>query len=523
MRLNAASGRLISACLMCVFCASCARIDHRPDLRQAADAFERASGVRPDWSDEAHIQELHIDEAGRLPLPHALQLALANNRALRADLEVIGQARAELVQSGLLPNPMLSLAVEFPDAGGLSRLTFGLSQDLAAIWLIPARKRTANAQLQQRILTLADTATELVKDVRTTYATLQYESVATELQQQNLRILEEAMEIAQARLRAGDATQLDVNLLRARHVEAEIDLSQLRNDFRIGQRSLLRLLGVAHATDSWQLDPPSVDSPGRASADQEDVLVEAALLQRLDVQAARWELESGVAEFEQQQLRVIQTLGIGVGGERLERRGLPDRDILADTARASLAAGKLTAPEIQSAGQRRKERSQEIRSVLGPSLEVPLPIFDQNQGQIAKAQFRARELEQRYQETEQRVIEGVRSAYTQRRQADDRARLYRDSLVPLQEANLELAQAAYRSGRESILTVLLAQGELIRARLAYAAAIRDLQVSVASLERQLAGRLSQLEGQPPTTGPTSQPGAGRGGQSISGVPGVSHE
>ena len=81
--------------------------------------------------------------------------------------------------------------------------------------------------------------------------------------------------------------------------------------------------------------------------------------------------------------------------------------------------------------------------------------------------------------------------HRERRLAEDRVKLFRDSLVPLQDANLELARTAYQSGRESILTVLLAQESLIRTKLDYAAAARDLAVSTANLERQLAGPIPE--------------------------------
>ena len=106
----------------------------------------------------------------------AVELTLANNRALRADLEVIGQAKADLVQAGLLSNPVLSLMFGFPEAGGLSKIDFGLSKDFADLWLIPSRKRAAVAMLQQRVLSLTDTAIQLATEVRTVYANLQYQS-----------------------------------------------------------------------------------------------------------------------------------------------------------------------------------------------------------------------------------------------------------------------------------------------------------------------------------------------------------
>lgn len=490
MTVRKMSGRSCVVLLAGLTC-SCARVDHTAEIRQAAERMKAASGLETPWGDGAEPRDLTLDDGDVLPLDRAVVLALRNNRALRADLEVIGQAKADLVQAGLLSNPILSIMGGLPEGGGRANVAFGLSKDFADLWLIPTRKRAAQAMVQQRVLSFTDTAIVLLTEAKTNYYSLQYQTVAADLQEQNLLILQESMEIAQARFRAGDSTQLDVNLIRARYVEAEIELLQLRSDYRVTQRTLLRLMGVSTGSDDWKPEPVNLDEPPQPIGVDEPSLVEAALLQRLDVQAASWELESAVADFEQQRRRVIPSLTLGLSGERSERRAMPGRDIPADTARASLAGGKLTAPEIQSAAERRKERRQEIGFMLGPSIEVPLPIFDQNQAQIAKAQFRARELQQRYEEVEQRVVEGVRSAFTQRRLAEDRARLYHDTLVPLQEANLSLSQTSYQSGRESILTVLLAQESLIRTRLAYATAVRDLAISAANLERQLAGRLPE--------------------------------
>lgn len=492
-------GWAVSTIGLCVPLASCATVDHVPELRQADEALAKAMGLNARWEEQGDPRPFEPKPDGTVPLDTVVELTLWNNRSLRADLQMLGQAKADWVQAGLLSNPMLGLAVGFPEGGGRSKLDFGLSKDLADLWLIPSRKRVAQAMLQQRVLAFADTAIAVLTEARTNYFTLQYLSVASDLQQQNLRILEESMEIAQARIRAGDTTQLDVNLVRARYLEAENELLQLQSDLRVTQRTILRLMGVSRQPDNWKPDPLPLDKPPAKQPATESDLVEVALLQRLDVQAARWEVEAAVAEFEQQKRRVIPSLNLGFAGERPERRALPGRDVLADTARASIAAGQLTAPEIQSASERNQERSQEIDLMLGPSIEVPLPIFDQNQAQIAKAQFRARELQQRYEELEQRVAEAVRSAFTQRRLAEDRARLYHDSLVPLQEANLELAQTAYQAGRESILTVLLAQESIIRTRLSYAAAVRDLAISAANLARQISAQLPEVEGQPVPT------------------------
>lgn len=487
------------------FLSSCGRVDHTEDLRQASDSFGRATELKTRWAPAIDLQPLRPADGDTVTLEQALDLALSNNRSLRADLEVIAQAKADLVQAGLLSNPVLSFAGMLPEAGGRASLSFGLSKDFADLWLIPTRKRSAQAMLQQRVLFVADTAIALVNEVRSNYYLLQFQAHAIELQGQNLRVLRDVIELTQARLKAGEASQLDLYLTRGRLLETELELLQLRADFQLTRQALLRQMGVADAREAWH--PTSPESQYEALSADEFVLVDAALQQRLDAQAAHWELESALAEFQQQRLRVIPSLNFGLGGERFENRALPGRKILADTARASVAAGQLTAPEIESRGQRDLERRQIIDLVLGPTIEVPIPIFDQNLAQMAKAQARARELAQRFEEVEQRVIEGVRTALTRRRLAEDRVRLFQTSLLPVQEASLELARKAYQSGRESILAVLLAQEALIRTRVNFTASTRDLAIATANLERELSGRIPDEHLRPLTTQPAaaSQP------------------
>ncbi len=480
---------------------SCGRVDFTQDLQQAGDAVHRATDLNAHWSPTNEVRSIQPAEGGTVTLEQALELALLNNRALRANLEVIAQAKADFVQAGLFSNPVLSFAGMLPEGGGRADLTFGLSKDIADLWLIPSRKRAAQAMLQQRILSVADTAVVLVSEVRTNYATLQYQAQAIDLQEQGLRILNDVIELTEARLRAGEASQLDLYLTRGRLLETELDLMQLRADYELTRQTLLRLMGVANASDSWK--PTPSDSQFKELAADSVTMINAALRQRLDAQAAHWELESSLADYQQQTLRVIPSLNLGVGGERPERRALPGRKIFADTARASIRNGQLTAPEIESRGQRNQERRQIIDLILGPTIEVPLPIFDQNRAQIAKAQSRTRELLQRFEEAEQRVIEGVRSALTRRRLAEDRVRLFQESLLPVQVAGLDLARKAYQTGRESILTVLLAQEALIRTRVNYSASIRDLSTATASLERELSGRVSDVPSQPRATHPVA--------------------
>ncbi|MDX2198747.1 MAG: TolC family protein [Phycisphaerae bacterium] len=495
---------LVAGSLGCWALASCTAIEHGTELQQAQQRMDEATGRRPAWAVDLPLKPLAVPAGGEVTADAAIELALMNNRTLRADLEAMGQAKAELVQAGLLANPMLTIMLRFPEAGGRASLDFGLARDFADLWLIPSRKRAAAAILQQKLLSFTDNAIALVRDVSTTYIALQYLDRAIELQTQNLEVLQQSIDVAQARLRSGSTTQLDVNLLESRRLQAELELLQLRNDRRTTQLSLLRLMGLAQSSAEWRAAPLPVAQ--RDEKLNEEALIDWGLQRRLDIQAAGWEVDAALADFQQQKLRLIQSLGVGISGERFERRGIPGRNVAADAARASIANGRLTAPEIEPRSVRRAERRQEIDLVLGPVIEVPLPVFDQNQAQIARTQYRARELHERYSELEQRTVEQIRSGIVTFQTAIQRRNIYQTALLPVQESNLQVAETAYQSGQETILTVLLAQQDLIQARLGLAAAIRDELTARASLERELGGRLPRPEELAPTTQPTPDGG-----------------
>src|SRR5688500_11449833 len=85
--------------------AGCGRVDSTADVAAARQLVADRSGIAPDWPAAAPTWD------GNTPLTRdlAIRLALARQPTLRAQRATIAAARADLVQAGLLPNPMLSL------------------------------------------------------------------------------------------------------------------------------------------------------------------------------------------------------------------------------------------------------------------------------------------------------------------------------------------------------------------------------------------------------------------------------
>lgn len=98
---------------------------------------------------------------GELTAGRAVQVALLNNPRVRAAMLSIGVSRADFVRAALFTNPTLALSLRLPDGGGLANFETALTQNIAELWLIPARKRVTQHELDRTVLDAARTAASI--------------------------------------------------------------------------------------------------------------------------------------------------------------------------------------------------------------------------------------------------------------------------------------------------------------------------------------------------------------------------
>jgi outer membrane protein TolC len=205
--------------------------------------------------------------------------------------------------------------------------------------------------------------------------------------------------------------------------------------------------------------------------------------------------------------RFLPDVQLGFAFERPEQRALPGRNILADTARASIAAGQLTAPIIQSRGERNIEKSQIIDAKLGPTLALTLPIFDQNQAQVAKARVRVLQARKDYETRVESVAADIQRAAAGARAASEMLSFQQSQALTQARATVDGAERRYQSGEEGVLVLIEAQDALVKRRRAYMNTLRDYAVSLAQLEGAVGGRA--LLARVPSSSPATQPIGGR--------------
>lgn len=477
--------------------AGCASLNPRPDIERSAEAVERAVGVSADAvtrDNEVVVTTTRELFADGLTAEEAVQVALLNNPRIRSAMLSIGVSRADFVQSTLYSNPSIFLSFRLPDGGGRTNVEFNLSQSIAELWLVPARKQAAERDLDRTVLNAAQTTAGIVWDVRQAYVEAAQAESMVELGDVGLQISLDLVEMAELRQRAGSGSEVDSNLARAQRLQSEINFRNARLAATQEKAALCRLLGHSGdpneivltdklpAQPAWELSATELQSVARNA--------------RLDLQAMDQAIASAEALATLERVKFLRSVDLGFAFELAERRTRGNRNWLAETYYNSLQSNALTPPNFMP------QSSQDVtNTIAGPTVSMELPIWDQNQAQIARAD---RILEQTRRQRDALLVNIAQDIYAslaKARTAAENARFYHDEFVPTAEKSVSLAKEGYRIGRVPFLSLLEAQRSYLTTRGSEITALGDAAVAEIELERTTGRPTAELAGEPKNTNP----------------------
>src|SRR5713101_9092339 len=127
----------------------CAHVDPNPAFRELANTVHLRTGKRVQWNrGSAEHAQAQAAVAALLSRPltadSVVQVALLNYHKLQATYEELGIAQADLVEAGLLKNPIFTFERRFPGQA----MEIDLLKEFIDILLLPLRKRVAAAQFE---------------------------------------------------------------------------------------------------------------------------------------------------------------------------------------------------------------------------------------------------------------------------------------------------------------------------------------------------------------------------------------
>ena len=417
---------------------ACAGTGHAPGRDQVSEGIRSRTGVvlRPEDSGASFPPDVSLTDG--LTLEEAVATALWNNPAFEATLADLGLARADLVEAGLLRNPVLSLL--FPV--GPKQLEWTLQFAVDALWQRPRRVAafTLNAQLVAE--RLVSQGLFFVADVRQAYVDAAAAEERVALASRNAELLKRIAEITEARLRAGDISELEASAARSDSARMEAALLALAHDRDAAKVALISRMGFDTAPGELRLEP-GAEIPF-ASCGSPEALIEDALASRPDVRGAELGIEAAGARASWERTRVVNLIAM-----------------------------------LDANGQGREGFE------MGPGIGLDIPLFARNQGGISRTEAELSRASRAYLAIRVQVVAEVRTASIRFEQAQQAARIWEDEVVPSLELEERQAESAYRAGEIALLSLLDVSRRLVEARIRRLEASIDQQKAAVALERSV--------------------------------------
>jgi cobalt-zinc-cadmium efflux system outer membrane protein len=449
------SARFISFIIFLVLLISgCAQVPKNAGFNDVKDLVRQRGDYNIHWNQQTEadlevekaIEELLKDE---LTPKSSVQIALLNNSRLQAIYEELGISQADVVEAGLLENPVILGQARFPNRSDESaNYEFGITQNILNILMQPVRKRLSTIRFEQVKLHVADEVIQLVAKAHRAY----YQALGAK-QVRNLRneitlAAGNALELAQRLHTAGNISDLQLATENAHFEQSRLELARSDTDLLNAREQLTRHMGLWGDQTDWRL-PEQLPNLPSAEFPLEN-LESMAIENRLDLSAERKAVEA-----------LAQALGITIDWRWI----------------GQIEVGVST------------ERETDRTWVTGPSLAIELPIFNQRQADIARLEAQLRRSQKRLTAQAIEIRSEVRSLRNRLIMQRNLVDHYRRTILPLREQIVDLTLKNYNYMLTGAFDLLMAKQLEFESYQKYLEAIKDYWIIRADIQRSLGGRL----------------------------------
>ncbi len=435
---------------------SCAQVDPQADFDEAANLAQQRSGVEATYNPstpELTPTEVSAYYADGLSLEEALELAMLNNHDLQAAFQQIGVAHADQVQAGLWSNPSLDAMLRAPTGSGSEVLELALGLQLMDLWRVPLRSRIAEHELQAMVLQVARQAVQLSAQTQQAYLAAYAAEQQLQLQEQIVKLEEQWVKAHQLYFDAGELTAVELQAQQAAWKQQQLKWMKLAEGMDQSRNRLAVLLSTDRDLSRVELtyQPPSTDAtelpePGAG------LLIDQALRHRLDLQSMQQSIAALEEVVELQKSGKWGDVGVGLASERDDNTTL-----------------------------------------LGPAVSWVLPLFDQNQAQVARAEFALAALRKQYQQKQVEITQQVRGLVQSVQNQRDSIEFQAKVVLPELQQSLQQQQVRVRAGEATWLDLIRIQREVLVEEQQLAAGRQQLALLWMDLQQATGGKVDHGE------------------------------
>ena len=393
--------------------------------------------------------------AARISLDDAIRLALLHNHALQAMRTTIQQSLAEEITANLRPNPTLGLDAQFmpifqPDKLDADYLDQSAQFDAGIGYLFERGKKRQHrlqaAKDQTSVVRslVNDNERQLVFNVSQQFVDVLLAESMLEFAQQDLDSFQKTVDISKERFRVGDMSEGDFLKIKLQLLQFQSDVSAAKLAKLQSLAALRQLLGFETVPDDYDVQGTLDYQPVHADLNG---LKDLAALNRPDLRAAQQSVTAAESQYALQ-----------------KANGKMD---ITGTFNYSHTAGASSGSFFYS---------------------MPLPIFNRNQGEIARAQYAITQAQQQASETTQQVSTDVVAAFGNLQTNEQIVQLYQGGYVDAARQSRDISEYAYRKGAASLLDYLDSERSYRANQLAYRQALASYMLALEQMRQAVGTR-----------------------------------
>jgi cobalt-zinc-cadmium efflux system outer membrane protein len=393
-------------------------------------------------------------QAGR-PLPpaitieQAIALAKKNNPTLNANQMLIAQSKAQEITANLRPNPVLSWDLQYlpifePGLFGDSNYWETQAQYDVGIGYLFERGHKRQQRLQAAKDTTSVTEAQVADSERTTTGNVAQQFVAALLAESNLEFahtlldsFDRTVKISEDRYSAGAISKADVLKIRLQRLQFQTDVNTALLSRNQALASLRQLIGFDSVPAEYQIAGRLTYEPVTAKLEE---LQARALALRSDLLASQREITAAQSQIALARANGKVDLGVTFNYTRFNQNNL----------------GAFY-------------------------FNIPLPVFNRNQGEIARTQYALTQSQFQEKGVEQTVLTDVKAAHEALRRSQDTVELYDGGYLQQAQQSLEIAQFSYEHGAASLLDFLDAERSYRGTELSYRQALANYMTALEQL------------------------------------------
>jgi cobalt-zinc-cadmium efflux system outer membrane protein len=393
--------------------------------------------------------------ASLISLDEAIDLALAHNHSIKATRTLILQNQAQEITANLRPNPTLGADSQFvpffsPQDFSGDNLNNVQQFDIGLSYLFERghkRQRRLQAARDTTAVTRAqvtDAERSLAFNVGQQFVSVLLAESTLRFALQDLKSFQQTVDISDSQLKAGSISEGDYLKIKLQLLQFQTDVSAARLAKVQALVGLREFLGYDAAPADFDVVGDLAYQPIQAKV--EDLQMKA-LRERPDFRAA----ELGITAAQSQILLAKANAKVDVNG----------------TYDFTHVSGENTASLF---------------------VNFELPIFNRNQGEIARTGYALTQAQEQKQAASDTVLSDVANAYEAVRSNDEIVQLYISGYLKQAEDSRDISEYAYRRGAASLLDFLDAERSYRAIQLAYRQALASYMTALEQLKEAVGTR-----------------------------------